>query len=144
MKHGRSNISTGLLFMAGYMVFGFVLIYLRDFAPGKAQWIADYAVGKHFESRLAHVHGNLFAFLNIVVGYLLLRLPLHNSTSKWVSWLSLAGMLMPVGILAEVVLGAPPLLVLIGAASMVASVTWLGISVAQMRSWTEQDEKAKK
>ena len=128
--------------MAGFMVFGFVLIYLRDFAPGKAQWIADYAVGKHFESRLAHVHGNLFAFLNIVVGYLLLRLPLHNSTSKWVSRLALAGMLMPAGILAEVFLGAPPVFVLIGAASMIASVTWLGIAVARMRSWTEQDEKA--
>jgi hypothetical protein len=144
MKHGRTNISAGLLFMAGFMVFGFVLIYLRDFAPDKTQWIADYAVGKHFESRLAHVHGNLFAFLNIVLGYLLLRLPLHNSTSKWVSWLALAGMLMPVGILAEVVLGAPPLFVLIGAASMVASVTWLGIAVAQMKSWSEQDENAKK
>jgi hypothetical protein len=133
MKYGKSNISAGLLFMAGFMVFGFVLIYLRDFAPGKAQWIADYAVGKHFESRLAHVHGNLFAFLNIVVGYLLLRLPLHNSTSKWVSWLALAGMLMPVGILAEVGLGAPPLFVLIGAASMVASVTWFGIAVSRLK-----------
>lgn len=144
MKHGRINISAGLLFMAGFMVFGFVLIYLRDFAPDKAQWIADYAVGKHFESRLAHVHGNLFAFLNIVVGYLLLQLPLHNSTSKWVSWLALAGMLMPVGILAEVVLGAPPLFVLIGATSMVASVTWLGAAVAQMKPWPVQDENAKK
>lgn len=134
MKYGRNNISAGLLFMAGFMVVGFVLIYLRDFAPGKAQWIADYGVGKHFESRLAHVHGNLFAFLNIVIGYLLLRLPLTAATGKWVSWLALAGMLMPVGILAEVVLGAPPLFVLIGAASMVAAVTWLGIAVARMGS----------
>ena len=118
--------------MAGFMVFGFVLIYLRDFAPGKEQWIADYTVGKHFESRLAHVHGNLFAFLNIVVGYLLLRLPFQDSTSKWVSWLALAGMMMPGGILAEVVLGAPPLFVLVGAASMVASATWLGIAVARL------------
>lgn len=144
MKYGRSNISVGLLFMAGFMVLGFVLIFLRDFAPGKEQWIADYAVGKHFESRLAHVHGNLFAFLNIVVGYLLLRLPLRNSTGKWVSSLALAGMLMPVGILAEVLLGAPPVLVVIGAASMVASVTWLGIAVAQIKSWPEHDESAKK
>ncbi len=143
MKHGKTNISAGLLFMAGFMVVGFVLIYLRDFAPGKAQWILDYAVGTHFESRLAHVHGNLFAFLNIVVGYLLLRLPVHNSTAKWVSWLALAGMVMPVGILAEMILGAPPLFVLIGAASMVASVTWLGIAVARMPSWPEQSENAK-
>jgi hypothetical protein len=33
------------------MVYGFFLIYLRDLAPGKEKWIADYAVGKHFESR---------------------------------------------------------------------------------------------
>ena len=140
MRHGKANITAGLLFMAGFMVFGFVLIYLRDFAPGKEQWIAEYAVGKHFESRLAHVHGNLFAFLNIVVGYLLLRLPVHKATSKWVSWLALAGMLMPVGILAEVLLGAPPLFVLIGGISMVVAIAWLGVAVAQMKSWSGQDE----
>lgn len=50
MTYGRSNIAAGLLFMAGFMAFGFVLIYLRDFAPDREQWIADYAVGKHFES----------------------------------------------------------------------------------------------
>lgn len=129
--------------MAGFMVFGFVLIYLRDFASGKEQWIAEYAVGKHFESRLAHVHGNLFAFLNIVVGYLLLRLPLHKATSKWVSRLALAGMLMPVGILAEVLLGAPPVFVLIGGIAMVVAITWLGVAVARMKSWPDQNESAK-
>ena len=133
MTHGKMNIAAGLLFMAGFMLFGFVLIYLRDFAPGKEQWIADYTIGKHFESRLAHVHGNLFAFLNILVGYLLLRLPFQERTARWVSWLSLAGMLMPVGILAELLLGAPPVFVLIGATSMIASVTWLGIAVARLR-----------
>lgn len=142
MRRGKANISAGLVFMAGFMVFGFVLIYLRDFAPGKGQWIAEYAVGKHFESRLAHVHGNLFAFLNVVVGYLLLRLPVHRATSKWVSWLALAGMLMPVGILAEVLLGAPPLFVLIGGVAMVVAIAWLGVAVAQMKSWPPQDENA--
>ena len=133
MNHGKINVSAGLLFMAGFMVVGFVLIYLRDFAPGKDQWIADYAVGTHFETRLAHVHGNLFAFLNILVGSLLLRLPFQERTARWVSRLSLAGMLMPVGILAEVLFGAPPLFVLLGATSMTASVSWLGIAVARLR-----------
>jgi hypothetical protein len=133
MRLGKLNISAGLLFMAGFMVHGFVLIYLRDFAPGKEQWIADYSVGKHFESRLAHVHGNLFAFINIVVGYLLLRLPLREATAKWVSWLALAGMLMPVGILAEVLAGAPPLFVLLGGASMVAALLLMGVAVARLR-----------
>lgn len=132
MAHGKINISAGLLFMAGFMVFGFILIYLRDFAPGKEQWIAEYSTGKHFESRLAHVHGNLFALLNILVGYLLLRLPLQKLAIRWVSWLALAGMLMPVGILAELLLGAPPIFVLIGATCMIVSVAWLGIAVARL------------
>lgn len=133
MKNGKLNISAGLIFMAGFMLYGFILIYLRDFAPGKEQWIADYSIGKHFESRLAHVHGNLFAFLNIMIGYLLLKLPIPEFSGKWVSWLALAGMLMPVGILAELLLGAPPVFVLAGALSMVIAVTWLGIVVARAR-----------
>ena len=116
---GKKNIAAGFLFLAAFMAYGFVLIYLRDFAPGKAEWIAEYAVGKHFESRLAHVHGNLFAFINIVVGYLLLRLPIRAFASKWISWLTLTGMLMPLGILAEVLFGAPPVLVLVGGIAMV-------------------------
>ena len=54
------------------MAYGFLLIYLRDFAPGKEEWINSYSIGKHFESRLAHVHGNLFAILNILICYLFL------------------------------------------------------------------------
>ena len=134
MKHGKMNIAAGLLFLAGFMVLGFGLIYLRDFAPGKEQWIADYGIGTHFETRLAHVHGNLFAFLNIMVGYLLLRLPVGDTTAKGVSWLTLVGMLMPVGILAEVLLGAPPIFVLLGAIAMVVAVTWLGVAVARMQT----------
>lgn len=35
MAHGKISILADLLFMAGFMVFGFILIYLRGFAPGK-------------------------------------------------------------------------------------------------------------
>jgi len=55
------------------MVCGFVVIYLRDFAPNAEEWANSYSIGKHFEARLVHVHGNLFAFLNIVMGFLLLH-----------------------------------------------------------------------
>mgnify|MGYP001434285812 CR=1 FL=1 len=129
---GKKNIAAGFLFLAAFMVYGFILIYLRDFAPGKAQWIADYAVGKHFESRLAHVHGGLFAFINIVVGYLLLRLPIGAFSAKWISWLALAGMLMPLGILAEVAFGAPPIFVLGGGIAMVAAMVWFGVAASTM------------
>lgn len=134
MTYGKHNIAYGLLFLAAFMAYGFLLIYLRDFAPGKEQWIADYGIGTHFEARLAHVHGNLFALLNVLVGYLLLKLPISQVSAKWVSWLSLAGMLMPVGIVAEIVLGAPPVFVLIGAASMVLAMAWLGLAVLRMKS----------
>lgn len=130
---GKKNIAAGFLFLAAFMVYGFVLIYLRDFAPGKEAWIADYAVGKHFESRLAHVHGNLFAFINVVVGYLLLRLPIGPAAARGISWLTLAGMLMPIGILSEVVFGLPPLLVIVGGVCMVCAMAWFGVAAITLR-----------
>ena len=119
--------------MGVFMAYGFVLIYLRDFAPGKEEWVSNYSLGKHFETRLAHVHGNLFAFLNILIGYLLLRFEINLSNVKTISWLALTGLLMPLGILSEVYFGLPPILVLIGAITMTVSVVWLGISFWKMK-----------
>lgn len=124
---------TGLLFLAIFMLYGFVLIYLRDFAPDEAQWIAEYTSGTHFESRLAHVHGNLFALLNIMIGYLVMRLPVSAVSAKWVSWLGLAGILIPIGIVAEFALGASPIFVPGGGIAMVVSMAWLGIGVWRAR-----------
>lgn len=131
--NGKNNISIGFLTMGAFMAYGFLLIYLRDFAPGKEEWVNSYSVGKHFESRLAHVHGNLFAFLNILIGYLLLHFQSRLTSTKIISWLALTGLLMPIGILAEVYFGAPPVFVLIGAIAMTASVVWLGISFYKMK-----------
>ena len=114
------------------MAYGF-----RDFAPGKAEWVNSYSTGKHFESRLAHVHGNLFAFLNILIGYLLLHFRDKLQNVKAISWLALTGLLMPIGILTEVYFGLPPALVLIGAIAMTASVIWLGVAFLKMKSITE-------
>lgn len=129
MSEGKKNIVLGLMMLAGFMFYGFVLIYLRDFAPGKEKWIADYAVGKHFESRLAHVHGNLFALINIAVGLVLARFPLPKATGRWISWLGIAGLLMPLGILSEVLLSVPPVLVLAGGIAMIACMVWLAVAV---------------
>jgi hypothetical protein len=126
--HGKNNISVGLWVMALFMIYGFVLIYLRDFSPDKEHWIENYSVGEHFESRLAHVHGNLFAFLNVVIGYLILHYRGRLRHIRSISWLALVGLLMPFGILAEVYMGASPVFVLIGAISMTLSVLWLGFS----------------
>lgn len=133
MRDGKRNIVAGLIVLAAFMFYGFVLIYLRDFAPDKEAWIASYGAGKHFESHLAHAHGNLFALLNVVFGFLLLRLPLTGPPARWISWLLLLGLLMPIGILAEVLLGAPPVLVLLGGLSMLAGTAWLAVAVARLQ-----------
>jgi hypothetical protein len=133
IMNGKNNIAIGFLTMGVFMAYGFLLIYLRDFAPGKADWVNSYSTGKHFESRLAHVHGNLFAFLNILIGYLLLHFKDKLSSVKAISWLALTGLLMPIGILSEVYFGFPPIFVLIGAIAMTTSVIWLGISFYKMR-----------
>jgi hypothetical protein len=131
---GKKNLVAGLFAMAGFMSYGFLLIYLRDFAPNAADYAASYGNGKHFEARLAHVHGNLFGFLNIVIGYLLFHLELSISQRAWVSWTALVGLLMPIGILMELVLGAPPYFVLVGAISMVTSVFILGLYILTAKS----------
>ena len=131
--YGKNNIAIGFLVMGLFMFYGFLLIYFRDFAPGKAEWVDSYSIGKHFESRLAHVHGNLFAFLNILIGYLLLHFRDKLKHVKIISWLALTGLLMPLGILSEVYFGLPPVLVLVGALAMTASVIWLGFSFIKMQ-----------
>lgn len=130
---GKNNIAIGFLTMGLFMAYGFLLIYLRDFAPGKVEWIDSYIKGEHFESRLAHVHGNLFSLLNIVIGYLLLHFQSKLKNTNAISWLALAGILMPLGILAEIYFSAPPFLVLVGAIAMTISVVWLGISFFKIK-----------
>lgn len=126
--NGKNNIAIGFLTMGLFMAYGFLLIYLRDFAPGKEEWVNSYSIGKHFESRLAHVHGNLFAFLNILIGYLLLHFKDKLQNTKTISWLALSGLLMPLGILGEIYLGLSPIFVLLGALAMTTSVVWMGYS----------------
>jgi len=130
---GKWNIGIGLSVMAGFMVYGFLLIYLRDFHPDKEAWIASSHIGAHFESRLVHVHGNLFSVLNIIFGYLILTLPIAPNYAKWVSRLALAGLLMPLGIMAELYLGLPFYLVLVGAISIILATVLLAIGVLKMK-----------
>ena len=135
--NGTNNIAMGFFTMGFFMVYRFLLIYLRDFAPGKEKWVNSSSSGKHFETRLAHVHGNLFAFLNILIGYILLHFRDKLQNIKLISWLAVIGLLMPLGILSEVYFGLPPALVLIGAVAMTISVVWLGFSFSKMKQLTQ-------
>ncbi|MBK6976147.1 MAG: hypothetical protein IPH28_02730 [Cytophagaceae bacterium] len=132
--NGKVNLSVGFLIMGLFMAYGFLLIYLRDFAPDKEVWVNSYSIGKHFEARLAHVHGNLFAFLNILMGYLLFHFNGRLKNVKIISWLALIGILMPLGILAEIYLGMSPVFVLIGAISMTTSVLWMGFAFFNLKN----------
>jgi len=131
--NGKNNIAIGFLTMGFFMAYGFLLIYLRDFAPGKEEWINNYSIGKHFESRLAHVHGNLFALLNILIGYLLIHFRDKLQNIKTISWLALLDLLMPLGILGEIYLGLSPVFVLLGALAMTSSVIWMGLSFFKIK-----------
>jgi len=130
---GKWNIAVGLFVLAGFMVYGFFLIYMRDFYIGKEAWIAASHTGDHFEARLAHVHGNLFSVLNILYGYLMLKLTVPTTYAKWVSRFALAGLLMPIGIFAELYLGLPFYLVLVGALSIVTSTILLAIGIVKIK-----------
>ncbi len=129
MLIGRKNLIAGFWVMAAFMFLGFVLVYLRDFAPGAAEWAAQYSTGKHFETRLAHVHGTLFGFLNIVIGYLLFQIRICGKGARVISISALLGLLMPFGILGEVVLGTSPVFVLVGACSMTFSMILFGSAI---------------
>jgi len=132
-KIGKLNIGVGLLAMVGFMLYGFYLIYARDFALDKDVWIAGSAVNPHFEARLGHVHGNLFAFLNIVFGYLLMKLPLEVKPAKVISYLTVLGILMPLGIFGEIYLGLSPIFVLLGAIFIIIATLLFGIKVLQIK-----------
>lgn len=136
MKTGRYNVGAGLLVMAGFMLYGFFLIYLRDFAPDKEAWVASYSAGAHFESRLAHVHGALFSLLNLALGFVLVRLASATDRARGAAAvLGLTGLLMPMGILGEVYLGLSPVFVLVGAVAMTSSVVLTG--VLALRHWSD-------
>lgn len=128
---GRKNIAWGFLFLALFMASGFFLGYMRDFAPGKEQWIAQYAAGAHFEIRLAHVHGSLFALINVAAGYLVMKFPVPAGHARAISWLALAGLLMPIGIVTHALLGVPPVLVLVGGTAMIVASLWMSWAAFQ-------------
>ena len=130
---GRKNVAWGFVFLALFMAAGFFLGYMHDLAPDKEAWAAQYAAGRHFELRLAHVHGSLFGLINVAIGLALMKLPLAPRQASAVSWLALAGILMPVGIVGHVLLGVPPVLVLVGGLSMIAATLWLGWAALRLQ-----------
>ena len=139
LRSGQINLAVGLLIIACFMLYGFFLIYLRDFAPDREAWVASYSSGKHFEARLAHVHGALFSVLNIVLGLVIRHMPSATRTRETIAILGLAGLLMPIGILAEVYLGLPPLLVIVGGIAIFAAFVTAGLAALRQPTTMKED-----
>jgi hypothetical protein len=121
---GKKNVALGLLFLGLFMAAGFALGYMHDLAAGKDAWIAQYAEGMHFEIRMAHAHGGLFGIINVAIGVVLLRLPIPAAQASVISWLALAGLLMPIGIFLHALAGLPPVLVLVGGLALIVATLW--------------------
>ncbi|MCI0588729.1 MAG: hypothetical protein L0323_18050 [Planctomycetes bacterium] len=135
---GRRNLVAGFGALLGFLLYGFFLLYRRDFAPGREHWIAGFADGKLHASRLAHAHGNLLALVNVAIGLFLHRLGRSTPATRAASWFAVAGLAMPVGIAMEAHLGAPPYPVLVGGATAAVSVALcLGLAVGESRARTE-------
>lgn len=124
---GKLNVGVGMFTLAGFAAYGFILIYLRDFHPDKEAWIAGSANGAHFEARLAHVHGNLLALLNVVIGFVLAKATSGEGLRRVTAYVAIGGLLMPLGILGEVLFHISPIPVLIGAASAVTAMALTGV-----------------
>lgn len=129
---GRKNIGWGFLFLGVFMAIGFFLGYMHDLAPGKEQWLAQYASGTHFEIRIAHAHGALFGIINIATGFALLRLPISAGQARWISWLALAGVLMPIGVVLHALFGVVPVLVFLGGAALIVATLWTSWAVFRL------------
>lgn len=123
---GKNNISNGFLTMGLFTGYGFLPIYLRYLAFAKEEWINSYSFEKHFESRLAHMHS--FAFLNTLMGYLLLRFSKELNHLNTISKLALLSLLMSIGILLEIHFGFSPISVFVGAAAFTVAVIWMEMS----------------
>ena len=116
------------IFLMGVIGLSFVSLSSVVYAEVYEAWVASYSVGRHFEARLAHVHGNLFALLNVALGFVLVRLASASDQARnTAAGLGLAGLLMPAGILGEVYLGLSPVFVLLGAVAMTTSVVLTGV-----------------
>ncbi len=125
------------LTMGLFLAYGFLVIYLLYFASGKNGWLKLYLIGKHFETRMALFYGNLFTFLNMLIGYLPLHFRDKLQNAKAMYWLAFNGLLMPIGIFTAVYFGLLVALALIVKIVMTASMIWLGVAFLKIKFFTQ-------
>lgn len=89
-------------------------------------------VSLHFEGRLTRAHGNLFSLLRFVFGALTPWVLGLQRRARWISFLALAGLLMPIGILSEIYFGLSSVLVVVGTVSILVTTAVFALELDRM------------
>ncbi len=86
--------------------------------------------------RAAHAHGNMEAFLNIAIGYLLCRLKLNGGLANFISVILIVGAVFHSGMLylGGLGVGAAFKLAPIGAFSLILTVLLMGVGVLSLKT----------
>jgi len=93
---GKQNIIGGLIAMSGYMIIGLLFLYFYDFTIHENLYEIDNMTGK--ASEILVMIGFMFPVLNIIIGLTLLRFPFAERSKKFISNISLIGLIVPLGI----------------------------------------------
>ncbi len=129
---GKKNMVFGLFYLVLTLSLG---MYLSNrLGAGDPEWLQGQA---RAILRAAHGHGNLEAVLNIVLGYLLVRLSFESWIAKTVSVLLIVGAVFHSGMLYLGGLGllAAAKLTPVGAFSLLLAVLLAGVGVWRVQKF---------
>jgi hypothetical protein len=63
-----------------------------------------------------------------------MRFPVPARQARAISWLALAGLLLPVGMIAHALFAVPPVLVLVGGIAMIIATLWMSWAAFRLRA----------
>ena len=86
-QYGRLEKYCNWIFDYGFLydVWFLVNLFKNRVFDKNFDWANSYSIGKHFESRLVNVYGNLFAVLNIIIWFLLIQFSKRQTQSGIIS-----------------------------------------------------------
>lgn len=126
---GKKNMVFGFFYFVLTMGLG---MYLARKMVSGPEWAAS---SQHKVLHAAHVHGNVEALLNVIIGYLLCRLSLASWIAKAASVILIIGAVFHSGMLylSGLGVGFASNFVPVGAIALVLSMLLMGIGVLKLR-----------
>lgn len=127
---GKKNMVFGFFYFVLTLGLG---MYLSNKMGSGPEWLAS---SQHKALKAAHVHGNVEALLNVIIGYLLCRLTLDSWIAKAASALLIIGAVFHSGMLYLGGLGAGFAFSLapVGAIALVISMFLMGLGVFKLKN----------